>query len=390
MSSDENGNAVLSMPAWARGSDDTLLALYCVVSNAYDQVYVWQPGSLEPRAWVSGVAVEPEDRLRLQPGLYPLFLIVRVPPHFPLAAKPRLGPLFWVEGTGPEDRGPMFGHSQSPLVLQDKVIVAPLMRDAGLVACDKRTGEILWRTPSLGGNPFSHASPVLARLDGVLQVICMANDVYYRAGDNRKAVISGVAVDSGELLWQVESYRFYNIPIPSVLPIDGRRLFVAGGYWVGAFMLACGREDDTWVVDYEFQDATACAPQLHRAVLYRDHLYIQSFDRYHGRTKDGVLCMDLEGRVLWESGPGDTYDSGGLLVADGRIYVMHGRTGELSMIEATPEGYRLMARAKVLDARKGQAWAPLALSRGRLLVRDQQTLRCLDVSARRTESDGKN
>ncbi len=74
-----------------------------------------------------------------------------------------------------------------------------------------------------------------------------------------------------------------------------------------------------------------------------------------------------------------TFDSGGYLVADGLLYVVHGRTGEVWLVEATPEAFTPLARAKVLEGRGRDIWAPPALSEGQLLVRDQNELKCLDV-----------
>jgi hypothetical protein len=58
---------------------------------------------------------------------------------------------------------------------------------------------------------------------------------------------------------------------------------------------------------------------------------------------------------------------------------MHGKTGELFLAEASPDGYRQLAKAKVLDGENGEVWAPMALADGRLIVRDQHKMKCLDV-----------
>jgi len=58
---------------------------------------------------------------------------------------------------------------------------------------------------------------------------------------------------------------------------------------------------------------------------------------------------------------------------------MHGRTGQLHLFELADAGPKLLAQAKVLEAQGAEVWAPLALSDGKLLVRDQHKLKCLDV-----------
>jgi hypothetical protein len=95
------------------------------------------------------------------------------------------------------------------------------------------------------------------------------------------------------------------------------------------------------------------------------------------------VCLDTDGKLKWKSAPAKHFESGGMLIAGGMIYIMHGQTGVLTLLDATPEGYRELASAKVLDAEDGTVWAPLALSDGRLLVRDMRVMKCLDVRGQR-------
>ncbi|MEZ5388151.1 MAG: PhnD/SsuA/transferrin family substrate-binding protein, partial [Prosthecobacter sp.] len=52
-----------------------------------------------------------------------------------------------------------WGASVSPLVIDDKLIVAPGAKDASLVALDRKTGEVIWRTPGHAAaySAFLHA-----------------------------------------------------------------------------------------------------------------------------------------------------------------------------------------------------------------------------------------
>jgi outer membrane protein assembly factor BamB len=51
--------------------------------------------------------------------------------------------------------------------------------------------------------------------------------------------------------------------------------------------------------------------------------------------------------------------------------------GTLSLIKASTTGYERLARARVLQGR--EAWAPMALVDGRLILRDFEEMVCLDV-----------
>ena len=76
-----------------------------------------------------------------------------------------------------------------------------------------------------------------------------------------------------------------------------------------------------------------------------------------------------------------------MIIADGVILIVNDETGELVMAEASPNGYKELARAKVLDGR--EIWAPLALSDGHLVLRDQSHMKCLFVGAGGTGETGK-
>ena len=110
-------------------------------------------------------------------------------------------------------------------------------------------------------------------------------------------------------------------------------------------------------------------------MLYRGHLYGHCTTNT-GRS-DGLVCMDLEGDVKWKSGNAPYFDKGGMLLADGLLLTLDGRKGVLYLIEPDPAELKVLASGSVLAT--PQCWAPLALSDGKLLVRDQKQLRCVKV-----------
>ena len=70
------------------------------------------------------------------------------------------------------------------------------------------------------------------------------------------------------------------------------------------------------------------------------------------------------------------FDRGGLLLADGMIFAVDAK-GSLRLIDPSPEGYKELAAALLLQGKEN--WAPLALSEGKLLIRDHTMMKCLDV-----------
>lgn len=94
------------------------------------------------------------------------------------------------------------------------------------------------------------------------------------------------------------------------------------------------------------------------------------------------MCLTLDGKIKWQTGTSNgkqpNFNWGGMLLADGMIYIVDGKRGDLRLVEPNPAGYKELAAVKAILGGK-EIWAPLALSNGKLLIRDQTQLKCLDV-----------
>lgn len=278
---------------------------------------------------------------------------------------------------------PNWGYSQSPLVVGDRVIVAPMGRSTGMVALNRHDGSEIWKTPAIGGDAYT--SPTLATLSGVPQILMLAG----------QGLIS-VDPETGKTLWRYQGYRCRNaIPSPTVLE-DGR-IFLTGGYRAGSAMIRVSRAGDEWRVEelFHINDGS----MLHNAIFHDGHLYANlntnenlsgGRRRRPGGGQDnnqqagpvGIACLDLNGNILWKTGADPNVDRGGLIIVDGVIVSLGGQDGVLRLIEATPAGYKPIASARVFPNPGQNLWAPLAVAHGKLLVRNQRELRCLDVATR--------
>ena len=64
-------------------------------------------------------------------------------------------------------------------------------------------------------------------------------------------------------------------------------------------------------------------------------------------------------------------------MADGMIFALDGDSGKLRLIEASPKGYNELASATVLSGQ--EVWGPMALSDGKLVLRDLSKIVCVNV-----------
>jgi outer membrane protein assembly factor BamB len=59
------------------------------------------------------------------------------------------------------------------------------------------------------------------------------------------------------------------------------------------------------------------------------------------------------------------------------FFVLEGNTGMLRLIEASATEYKEFAKAQVLSGQ--DVWGPMALSDGKLVLRDLSKMVCIDV-----------
>lgn len=91
-----------------------------------------------------------------------------------------------------------------------------------------------------------------------------------------------------------------------------------------------------------------------------------------------MQCLGSDGTVKWESKV--KFDKGSFVIADGVIFAVEGGNGTVHMIEANPAEYKELGSAKILSG--DTVWGPQVISDGRLLLRDQKELKCVDATGK--------
>jgi len=267
---------------------------------------------------------------------------------------------------------PPWYNGQCPLMEADRIIIG-VGGDALMVALDKATGKEIWRTPNPDKWPLSHASVMPAELCGVKQYLwcTLFGPVGVRASD-------------GALLWHHP--RKFNVAVaPSPLAVGTDRVFMTSGYDAGSIMLRLTREGDAFATAVVF-DWTADAPEVwnsevHTPILHEDHLFAV------GKKKRGLFtCLDLDGKVAWTSAQQATFGLGSFLLADGMFFVLEGKTGVLRMLDANAGEYRELDHAQVLSG--DNVWGPIALSDGKMVLRDMAKVVCIQVGEKAENKGG--
>lgn len=253
---------------------------------------------------------------------------------------------------------------QCPLVDGSRVILVPGGPQALVAAVDVRTGAVVWTTPNPRGWKMTHSS--------VMPMEFAGRRMYVLCGTGGTA---GVAADSGAELWHETEWKENFATSPSPLPLPGGRIFLCSGYDDrGAMMLqltdAAGRLACQTAYTLERKKFNS---EQQTPIFYRDHLF--GVRKYRGGQ---LVCLDLQGQEVWNSGT-DKFGHGPYLIADGLLLALS-EDGLLIAAEATTGGYKPVARHQVLPNGR-EAWGPLALADGLLVLRDLKRMLCVDLRA---------
>lgn len=258
---------------------------------------------------------------------------------------------------------PQWYAGQCPLIDGDRVIIAPAGKPL-MMAIDLASGNIVWQTSGHENMGMTHSSIAPATLGGIRQFLYCTY----------KGVV-GVAADDGRVLWTHPGWKNNTAIIPAPVPVGDDRVFFTAGYNSGSQMIKLVKDGAGYKIEQLFRlKSNEFGSDQHTPIWYQERLWVPRSPLGAGE----LACLDLNGRRVWSGGDDLQFGLGSiLLMADGTLFVLSDKDGTLHMGTVAPDGYKELARAKVLDGI--EPWAPMAFADGRLLVRDMTEMKCLEV-----------
>ena len=265
---------------------------------------------------------------------------------------------------------PRWAIVQHPLIYGDSLIVAPQTPDAGVVAYDKLTGALKWKSPALSGIP-GYVTPSIVKVGGDDHLVMITGAVG-RGRTARNGSVNGLDPRSGNVLWTYSGWQCI-IPVPQAVDAGEGRVLVTGAYGAGTVMLKVEKKGGAYAVSELFKNPDFGA-HTQPPVLHAGHFYAHYTIN---ERSDGLVAMSMDGQVTWKTDQQPPFVRGGMVLADGLLLMTDGNT-KLYLVEPSPTGFKPLASAVILEP--GDNWAPLALVDGTLLVRGQKELKALQVA----------
>jgi outer membrane protein assembly factor BamB len=266
---------------------------------------------------------------------------------------------------------PRWAIVQNPLIFGDSLIVAPQTAEAGVVAYDKLTGALKWKSAPLSGIP-GYVTPSIVKVAGEDHLVMITGSVG-RGRTARDGSVNGLDPRSGKVLWTYTNWQCI-IPVPQAVDAGQGRVLITGAYGAGTAMIKVDKKSDGAYAVSELFKNDDFGAHTQPPILHDGHFY--SHYTINERS-DGLVAMSMDGQVKWKTDQQPPFVRGGSILADGLLLMTDGNT-KLYLVEPSPAGFKPLASAVILEP--GDNWAPLALVDGKLLVRGQKELKVLQVA----------
>lgn len=255
---------------------------------------------------------------------------------------------------------PRWGVARSPLVDGSLVIVQPGGSNGMLAAFDRQTGELRWKA---GSDADGYSSPTIATVAGVRQVIAVGG-----------SKIVSVRADNGAILWEKPWATQFQGNIATPLVIDDY-VFVSSAYAKGCASFHLEPDAGGVKAEQVYFRANRVMQNHHANCVYRDGFL-------YGYDGGELRCVNFrrgEPVKTWEALDADnkSIEKGSVILADRHLIGLT-QTGTLFLADADSTEFQFRGQLPgVLNGSK--CWALPVLVDGRIYLRDDTKIVCLDV-----------
>ena len=271
------------------------------------------------------------------------------------------GKLIWKRDLVQDFQSPkgFFGRCSSPLIIKEKVIFAVGGSKAGLVPLSLHDGTTYWKS-----NPreAAYASCIPYEAEEGTLVLSFLRDGFLV-----------VDAESGEEKFFSQFKSPINASVNAATPlVIGQKVFVSACYEVGA---ALWKFDSKQIMkkgvnlDLVWKHQRIMDCHFSTPVEYKGYLF-----GFHGRQERGswLRCIEVaSGEIKWEyKGLG----CGNLLRLGDKLVVLS-ESGELLILQASPDSFEVLFRQQVL----GSCRAHFAYYKGFIFLRDSRRISCLRI-----------
>jgi outer membrane protein assembly factor BamB len=261
---------------------------------------------------------------------------------------------------------PRFGITESPVVVDNKVIITTGGPVAAMVAFNVDNGKVVWETPSLNEG-MQYVNPLLIEQNGIKVIVT-----------NTPTWIIGVNAADGKLLWKFNfgsvnadgkgGHNYIHTPIYR----DGF-VFSANGYGQTSAKIKVNTDGSEPTLIWKNPDIN---PHVGGILLIGNYLYSSTHDNNNmGR----YICVDWNtGKTMWIT---QWNNKGSIVAAEGLIYIFEEKGGNVGLVKPNPEKFDLVSSFKI-NKGTGPHWSHPVIDKGRLFLRHGDYLAVYNIKAK--------
>jgi outer membrane protein assembly factor BamB len=250
-------------------------------------------------------------------------------------------------------RTPQFGISESPLVVDNKVIVTPGGNVTAMVAYNVDNGNVVWQAPSIKDGT-NYVNPLLVEIGSMKMIVTVT--------EGRMIAVNSA---DGKLLWN------FNYEGQNASPTGDRNhtntpvyrdgfILAANGYEQVAVKIKINHEGSEPSLVWKNTDLT---PHVGGMVLLGNYIFSSTHDT---NSKGRWICVDwTTGKTMWIT---DWYNKGSIISADGMLYIYEEKSGYIGLVKPNSEKLDVVSSFRITKG-TGPYWAHPVIDKGRLLVR---------------------
>ncbi len=308
---------------------------------------------------------------RTIPAITDKYLVTIGPRCHVMCVNPENGDMLWgidmVKEYGTEV--PFWYTGQCPLIVDDVAILAP-GGSSLIIGVDCATGKVLWETPNPDNWQMSHSSIMPMTYNGKKMYIYMA--VGGIVG------ISAEGKDVGKILWKTTDFN-PNVLASSPLVLDNGKFYVTAGYGAGAAVFQLQENAGNYAVKLldKYKPKDGIASEQQTPIYYKGKVFgILPKDAAGNRNQ--LVCVDPANfrEFVWTSGKTHRFGLGPYIVADDKFFILND-DGTLTIAKVNLNQFEFLDEYRITDGH--DAWGPLAIADGYLLMRDSKKMVCLNI-----------
>ena len=266
-----------------------------------------------------------------------------------------------------DGRNLMFGMTENPLIVGDKIFLTPGGEQHNMVALNKYTGALIW-TSSGTGNTSTYSSPLYIGDQSVPMVITFMAALPVENAprgswfDNELVAFNA---ETGELLW-TEPVPSQNTINPNTPIYNDGMILAVTGYKGGAQLYR--PKDGGKAVELVWKN-DEMDNQMGGVIKLGDYLYTG------GHTNNFWFCVD------WKTGETKykVQDIGrsNIIFADGMLYC-YSEKGEMFLVKPNPDKFEKVSSFKITLGSE-QHWAHPVIFNGILYIRHGNALMAYNI-----------